>query len=118
MLCANASSPAMQETRRGRHRQQEDSPMHLKASRASCAFAFALLALAAPAAAQDYPTREIKAVCNFPAGTGADVFVRYFGAKLSELAGKPVVVENRGGALGKIGTETVAKSKPDGYTIL
>ena len=94
--------------------------MHLKASRASRAhaFAFALLAFAAPASAQDYPTREIKAVCNFPAGTGADVFVRYFGAKLAALAGKPVVVENRGGALGNIGTESVAKSKPDGYTIL
>jgi len=76
-------------------------------------------ALAAfPAAAQDYPAREIRAICNFPAGTGADVFVRYFAAKLSALAGKPVVVDNKGGALGNIGTEAAAKSKPDGYTIL
>jgi len=76
-------------------------------------------ALAAfPATAQDYPAREIRAICNFPAGTGADVFVRYFAAKLSALAGKPVVVDNKGGALGNIGTEAAAKSKPDGYTIL
>jgi tripartite-type tricarboxylate transporter receptor subunit TctC len=78
-----------------------------------------IAALAAfPAAAQDYPAREIRAICNFPAGTGADVFVRYFGAKLAALAGKPVVVDNKGGALGNIGTEAGARAKPDGYTIL
>ena len=83
----------------------------------------ALLALGAalaafPAAAQDYPTHEIRAICNFPAGSGADVFVRYFGARLSALTGKPVIVDNKGGALGNIGTEAAARSKPDGYTIL
>ena len=77
------------------------------------------LALAVgPAFAQDYPVREIRAICNFPGGSGADVLVRYFAAKLGELAGKPVVVDNKGGALGNIGTEAAAKSKPDGYTIL
>lgn len=84
--------------------------------RAVLALGAALLSF--PAAAQDYPAREIRAICNFPAGTGADVFVRYFAAKLSALAGKPVVVDNKGGALGNIGTEAAAKSKPDGYTIL
>ena len=65
-----------------------------------------------------YPERQITAICNFPAGTGADTFVRYFGGKLSEILGKPVVTDNRGGALGNIATEAVAKSKPDGYTLL
>ena len=78
----------------------------------------AVLAAALPVSAADFPDHEIKAVCNFPAGSGADVFVRYFSAKLSALAGKPVVVENRGGALGNIGTASVAKAKADGYTIL
>jgi tripartite-type tricarboxylate transporter receptor subunit TctC len=77
----------------------------------------AALVLAAPALAQDYPAREIHVVCSFPPGTGADIVVRYFAGKLSVLAGKPVVVENKAGALGNIGTEAVAKSRPDGYTI-
>lgn len=70
------------------------------------------------AVAQDYPVREIGAICLFPPGSGADVQVRYYAAKLSQLAGKPVVVENRGGAQGNIGVEYVARSKPDGYTVL
>ena len=78
----------------------------------------ATLAGAMGAQAQTYPERQITAICNFPAGTGADTFVRYFGGKLSEILGKPVVVDNRGGALGNIATEAAAKSKPDGYTIL
>jgi tripartite-type tricarboxylate transporter receptor subunit TctC len=57
-------------------------------------------------------------VCNFPAGTGADIYVRYFANKLQEKIGKPVVVENKGGAQGNIGTEFAARAKPDGYTIL
>src|SRR3984893_2456379 len=73
---------------------------------------------ALPADAQDYPAKDIHAICNFPAGSGADVFVRYFSEKLSALAGKPVIVENKGGALGNIGTEATAKSRPDGYTVL
>src|SRR5262245_60417554 len=84
----------------------------------SALLGFGLLAAALPAQAQTYPDREIRAICNFPAGTGADVFVRFFSEKLSTLAGKPVVVENRGGAFGNIGTEAAAKSKPDGYTVL
>jgi tripartite-type tricarboxylate transporter receptor subunit TctC len=57
-------------------------------------------------------------ICTFPAGTGADIYVRYFSEKMSALAGKPVIVENKGGAMGNIGTEAAAKSRPDGYTIL
>jgi tripartite-type tricarboxylate transporter receptor subunit TctC len=73
--------------------------------------------LTEPAAAQDYPNREIRSICNFAAGSGADIYVRFFSDKLSKLAGKSVVVENRPGASGNIATDLVAKSKPDGYTI-
>src|SRR5262249_1154427 len=79
----------------------------------------ALLSLAVlPAFAQDYPVREIRSICNFSAGSGADIVVRYYSDKLSKLSGKPVVVENRAGAQGLLATDFVAKSKPDGYTIL
>lgn len=74
--------------------------------------------LAAPAAAQDYPAREIRLVCNFAAGSGADIIVRYYSDRLARLAGRPVVVENKPGAQGLLATDFVAKSKPDGYTIL
>ena len=78
------------------------------------------MAMAAlPTAAQEYPARDIHAICVFPPGSGGDVFVRYFSSKLSDaLGGKTVVVENKPGALGNIGSEYVAKAKPDGYTIL
>lgn len=78
----------------------------------------AIAASAGPAAGQDYPAREIRSICNFPAGSGADVLVRFFSDRLSKLAGRPVVVENRPGAQGNIATEAVARSKPDGYTIM
>jgi tripartite-type tricarboxylate transporter receptor subunit TctC len=77
----------------------------------------ALLAGATVARADDYPTKEILSICDFSPGTGADVVVRYFSDKLSQLAGKPVVVDNKPGALGMIATNTVAKARPDGYTI-
>ena len=82
----------------------------------------AVLALAvslAPycAQAQEYPAREIHSICNFPAGTGADIYVRYFSERLSKLAGKQVIVDNKAGALGIVGTEAAAKARPDGYTI-
>src|SRR4051812_31287686 len=70
------------------------------------------------AAAQEYPVREVRSICNFTAGSGADIIVRYYSEKLSKLAGRPVIVENRPGAQGLVATDFVAKSKPDGYTIL
>src|SRR5262245_50089843 len=66
---------------------------------------------------QDYPSREIHVICAFPAGSGADVLVRYFSEKLRVLAGKPVIVENKVGANGNIAAEYTARAKPDGYTI-
>ena len=68
-------------------------------------------------AAQDYPAREIRSICNFAPGSGADIIVRYYSDQLAKLAGKPVVVENKPGAQGSIASAFVAKSAPDGYTI-
>ena len=68
--------------------------------------------------AQDvWPSREIHAICGFPPGTGADIFVRFYAKKLQDVAGKTVIVENKTGAFGAIASEYVAKSKPDGYTV-
>src|SRR6266571_2606229 len=71
-----------------------------------------------PAVAQEYPAREIRSICNFAAGSGADILVRYYSDRLARLAGKPVLVENKVGAQGNIATEYVARAKPDGYTIM
>src|SRR6478735_2582311 len=71
----------------------------------------------ATATAQEYPTREIKTICPFAPGTGADIVVRYYAQKLSEIAGKPVVTDNKPGAQGLLGTEATARARPDGYTI-
>jgi tripartite-type tricarboxylate transporter receptor subunit TctC len=76
------------------------------------------LLLAPHAVAQDYPAREIRSVCNFAAGSGADIVVRYYSDKLSKLAGKPVIVENRPGMILSLGADAVAKAPPDGYTLL
>ncbi len=75
-------------------------------------------ALSHRAIAQDaWPSREIHAICGFPPGTGADIFVRYYARRFQDAIGKTVVVENKPGAFGNISTEYVAKSKPDGYTL-
>lgn len=71
-----------------------------------------------PALAQDYPAREIRSICNFAAGSGADIIVRFYSDRLSKLAGKPVIVENKPGVQGTLASDFVAKSKPDGYTLM
>ena len=79
------------------------------------------LALAAspPIAAQDaWPNRPVRIVVPFAAGGATDVVARALAKDLSELWGQPVVIDNRGGAGGNIGADVVAKSTPDGYTIL
>src|SRR5438445_5276111 len=73
---------------------------------------------ALPVAAQDYPTRPITLVVPFPAGGGNDALARVVAEKMSRTLGQQVVVENRGGAGGTIATRAVAKTVPDGYTIL
>jgi tripartite-type tricarboxylate transporter receptor subunit TctC len=81
-------------------------------------WALALSVFVTFAAAQDYPARDIRSICNFGAGSGADIVVRYYSERLARVAGKPVVVENKPGAQGLVANDFVAKSKPDGYTIL
>lgn len=71
-----------------------------------------------PALAQTYPSQPIKLIVGFTPGTGIDIIARSVGQKLSERMGQPVVVENKAGASGNIGSEFVARAKPDGYTLL
>src|SRR3954469_16023827 len=72
-----------------------------------------------PALAQDaYPSKPLRIIVPFAPGGGIDVLGRTLGQKLSERWKQPVVVENRPGASGNIGTDLVAKSSPDGYTML
>ncbi len=76
-----------------------------------------LTAAVAQESADAFPSKDIKFVCGFPAGSGADTYVRYYAEKLRVLTGRSVVVENRVGANGNIATSYVVKSRPDGYTI-
>jgi tripartite-type tricarboxylate transporter receptor subunit TctC len=70
-----------------------------------------------PAQAQEYPSQDIHLICGFPPGSGADIFVRYFGEKLRPVTGRNIIVENKVGANSNIATEYVARSKPDGHTL-
>src|SRR5271169_4082226 len=81
--------------------------------------ALALLGLAGPQAnADEYPTHQIKIIVPFPAGAGPDQVARMLGQYLQEALGQTVLIENRAGALGSIGAQEVARSTPDGYTLL
>jgi len=89
------------------------------AARMAGAAVLALACLqAVSAAAGDYPTRPITLIVPYPAGGGVDVMGRLIGAKLSLALGQQVVIENRGGAGGMIGTRDAARAAPDGYTIV
>src|SRR6516225_6238411 len=80
--------------------------------------AAALTAVSRIAEAQAYPTRPVRFLVPFPAGGPSDVLARLYGQKLSQRWNQPVVVENRVGATGTIGTEAVVRAPPDGYTLL
>ena len=86
--------------------------------RAACAAAIVLAAASAAHAQAPYPSQQIRIVCPFPAGGGTDLTSRLLGERMQKLLGQPVVVDNRTGASGMIGTDVVAKAKPDGYTLL
>jgi tripartite-type tricarboxylate transporter receptor subunit TctC len=85
--------------------------------RSAGAFALATAAGVTAGRAEDYPIKDIHLICGFPPGSGADIFVRYFGDKLGPVSGRTVVVENKVGANSNVATEYVARSKPDGYTL-
>jgi tripartite-type tricarboxylate transporter receptor subunit TctC len=80
--------------------------------------ALVLAALPGLAQAQAWPSQPIRFIVPFTPGTGIDIIARSVGPRLGERLGQPVVVENRAGASGNIGTEHVARAKPDGHTIL
>jgi len=78
----------------------------------------AVLLSANTALAQNFPSKPIRVIVPFPPGGGTDIVARTVTPKMAEILGQPFVIENRAGAGGNIGTEVVAKSSPDGYTLL
>jgi tripartite-type tricarboxylate transporter receptor subunit TctC len=88
--------------------------------RPAAAAVLAAAALSMPPSAvraQDYPSQDVRFVCAFPAGSGADVIVRYFAEKMRPLAKRTILVENRPGAGGNIAAEHMVRSRPDGHTV-
>ena len=91
----------------------------MKASTRSAALAaLGLAALAPLAGAQSYPTRPVRVIVTFPAGSATDILGRILASKLTEIWGQQVVVDNRGGAGGSIGSAIGARATPDGYTLI
>jgi tripartite-type tricarboxylate transporter receptor subunit TctC len=80
--------------------------------------ALAMPAVSRLAWAQAYPTQPIRIIVGFSAGSGSDIFARLMSQWLTERLGQSFIIENRPGAGGNIATEAVAKSPPDGYTLL
>jgi tripartite-type tricarboxylate transporter receptor subunit TctC len=85
---------------------------------AAAALSLVLMSPLQQAAAQGYPAKPVKIVVPFPAGGIADLYARLIGARVAETWGQPVVIENRTGAGGNIAADAVAKSAPDGYTLV
>src|ERR1700688_1169716 len=81
-------------------------------------FIIAFVTFALESAHAEYPERPITVIVCFPAGGGTDVAVRMINVQLSEALGKPVIVENRGGAGGSLASAYAARATPDGYTLL
>jgi tripartite-type tricarboxylate transporter receptor subunit TctC len=84
-----------------------------------CGRLLAVILLLAPAVAwaQDFPAKPIRLIVPFPPGGPNDIIARVIGQKMSELVRQPIIVDNRGGQGGVLGTEAVAKAAPDGYTV-
>jgi tripartite-type tricarboxylate transporter receptor subunit TctC len=86
-----------------------------------CAAALCVLGLGctiSDACAQSYPTKPIRMIVTFPAGSGADIVARTIGQKMAESLAQQIVIDNRAGAGGIIGSDLAAKAAPDGYTIV
>jgi len=92
--------------------------MTLRSLKAIAAATLLATALSAPVAAQTFPTKPVRIVVAFSAGTTSDIIARMFAERLTQSMGQPVIVENRTGAGGTIGAEHVAKAPADGYTLL
>ncbi len=86
--------------------------------RAVWLLALAAALTAAPARAEDWPTKPLRVVIPFVAGGAVDAFGRVFAAKLQDILGQPIVIDDRGGAGGNVGANIVAHAPPDGYTFL
>jgi|EndMetStandDraft_8_1072994.scaffolds.fasta_scaffold58625_2 tripartite-type tricarboxylate transporter receptor subunit TctC len=84
---------------------------------AAVMLAAALSVVGTGAHAQDYPSQDMRFLCAFPAGSGADVIVRYFAEKMRPLVRRTIIVENKPGAGGNIAAEAMVRSKPDGHTV-
>lgn len=82
------------------------------------ALAFGAAGLAAPALAQEWPSRPVRIVAPAPAGGASDIYARICSQRMSDMTGRPFIVENRAGAAGRIGLENVVRSAPDGYSLL
>ena len=82
------------------------------------ALALAAFVFAGAAAGQAYPSKPIRVIVPFAPGGTSDILARFIGPKLTEAWGQPVIIENRTGANGNVGADYVAKSTPDGYTVL
>src|SRR5918997_6473256 len=76
------------------------------------------LVLSLPVTAQSFPSRSVRFIVPFPPGGATDIIARVLAQKMTEAWTQPVVVENRAGAAGAIGSDAVAKAAPDGHTIL
>src|ERR1700760_2052438 len=70
------------------------------------------------AVAGDFPDRQIRIIVPFPAGGPNDIIARVVGQRMSEIAKQPVIIDNRGGQSGVLGTEVLTKANPDGYSIV
>src|SRR5215468_3716109 len=99
---------------RQRSRQRKGGFMGLAGKLAA---ALLLLLLPSLAAAEDFPAKPIRLIVPFPPGGPNDIIARVVGQRMSELVKQPIIIDNRGGQAGVLGTDAVAKSNPDGYTI-
>ena len=92
--------------------------MNRRPSRIALLVAAVVLAAAMPAFAQDYPNRPIRFIVPYPPGGGTDVVARIMNDALAADLGQPIIIDNRGGAAGNVGTDIAAKAPADGYNIL